>query len=120
MPRSKRGDGGGGDDIRREEGLQAVLLADSFTQTFRPITYEVPKVLLPLVNAPMLEYTLELLANSGVVEVPCPSTLRWRLALTHNCAHPNTGHCVLLQQGTHGGRLSTEVQVDCGCHQPGR
>lgn len=71
MPRSKRGDGGGGDDIRREEGLQAVLLADSFTQTFRPITYEVPKVLLPLVNAPMLEYTLELLANSGVVEVTC-------------------------------------------------
>ncbi|RLN64471.1 hypothetical protein BBP00_00003443 [Phytophthora kernoviae] len=57
------------DDTRREAPLQAVLFADSFTETFRPITLEMPKVLLPLANVPMLEYSLEFLAASGVQEV---------------------------------------------------
>ncbi|PKI44626.1 hypothetical protein CRG98_034981 [Punica granatum] len=49
--------------------LQAVLLADSFTTKFRPITLERPKVLLPLVNVPMIEYTLAWLESAGVEEV---------------------------------------------------
>lgn len=49
--------------------LQAVVLADSFTQKFRPITMERPKVLLPLVNVPMIDYTLEWLVTAGVKEV---------------------------------------------------
>lgn len=49
--------------------LQAVLLADSFAQKFRPITLERPKVLLPLINIPMIDYTLEWLASAGVKEV---------------------------------------------------
>ncbi|CAH0479455.1 unnamed protein product [Peronospora belbahrii] len=57
------------DDTRREVPLQAVLFADSFTETFRPITLNFPKVLLPLANVPMLEYSLEFLAASGVQEV---------------------------------------------------
>ncbi|CAM6040484.1 unnamed protein product [Sphagnum compactum] len=48
--------------------LQAVLLADSFAQKFRPITLERPKMLLPLVNVPMIDYTLEWLASAGVEE----------------------------------------------------
>lgn len=42
------------------------------TQRFRPITVEKPKVLLPLVNAPLLEYTLEWLALNGMEEVGLP------------------------------------------------
>ena len=61
--------GGGGDDAKREQKLQAILLADSFSKSFRPITWENPKVLLPLVNVPMLEYTIEFLAQNGVEEV---------------------------------------------------
>lgn len=57
------------EDVKREQKLQAILLADSFTKKFRPITCEGPKVLLPLVNVPMLEYTLEFLAQNGVEEV---------------------------------------------------
>jgi translation initiation factor eIF-2B subunit epsilon len=57
--------------------LQAVLLADSFTQRFRPITIERPKVLLPLVNVPMIEYTLEWLAMNKVQEVSAEEA-RWR------------------------------------------
>ncbi|KAA8536938.1 hypothetical protein F0562_029416 [Nyssa sinensis] len=49
--------------------LQGILLADSFAQKFRPITLERPKVLLPLVNAPMIDYTLAWLESAGVEEV---------------------------------------------------
>jgi hypothetical protein len=38
-------------------------------QRFRPMTVERPKVLLPLVNVPMINYTLEWLLASGVDEV---------------------------------------------------
>eukprot|EP00983_Pelagomonas_calceolata_P100055 1158527-Pelagomonas_calceolata.AAC.9 len=69
-PKGKKG-GGGQDEkeIGVRNVLQAVLLADSFTQTFRPISLEHPKVLIPLVNVAMIEYTLEWLAMSKVEEV---------------------------------------------------
>lgn len=35
---------GGADDVKREQKLQALLLADAFMRTFRPITFERPKV----------------------------------------------------------------------------
>ena len=57
------------DDVNRQQKLQAILLADSFSKSFRPITLEGPKVLLPLVNVPMIEYTIEFLAQNGVEEV---------------------------------------------------
>lgn len=63
----KRG-GGGGERVEARAVLTAVLLADSFTQRFRPITVERPKALLPLVNIPMIEYALEWLAMNGVEE----------------------------------------------------
>ncbi|KAG0601733.1 hypothetical protein M758_11G136100 [Ceratodon purpureus] len=56
------------DDIEVHVPLQALLLADSFTTKFRPITLEKPKVLLPLVNVPLIDYTLEWLASAGVEE----------------------------------------------------
>ena len=52
-----------------EELLQAILLADSFRKRMSPITYTTPKSLLPLVNVPILEYTLELLVSAGVKEL---------------------------------------------------
>ncbi|KAG5182444.1 nucleotide-diphospho-sugar transferase [Tribonema minus] len=63
---------GGGDEHQQQDDqqkVQAVLLADSFNTNFRPISYEMPKVLCPLVNTPMIDYTLELLASNGVQEV---------------------------------------------------
>lgn len=54
---------------KEEAKLQAVVLADSFTGTFRPVTLDVPKVMLPLVNTPMIEYVMESLASSNVHEV---------------------------------------------------
>ncbi|KAL5713419.1 hypothetical protein ACHQM5_015493 [Ranunculus cassubicifolius] len=49
--------------------LQAILLADTFAQQFRPITLERPKVLLPLVNIPMIDYSLAWLESAGIGEV---------------------------------------------------
>ncbi len=57
------------EDVRRDQKLQAILLADSFTTTFRPITLQSPKVLLPLVNVPMIDYTIEFLTQNGIEEV---------------------------------------------------
>ena len=38
-------------------------------QRFRPMSLERPKVLLPLVGAPLIDYTLEWLASNNVAEV---------------------------------------------------
>jgi translation initiation factor eIF-2B subunit epsilon len=54
---------------KSEQPLQAVLLADSFTNTFRPVSLEKPKVLMPLCNIPLFDYTIEFLASAGVEEV---------------------------------------------------
>lgn len=58
--------------IEQEEAKkvhQAVILADSFNERFSPITRDKPRCLLPLVNVPMIEYTLEFLALNGIEEV---------------------------------------------------
>ncbi|KAI9735861.1 MAG: hypothetical protein M1834_001326 [Cirrosporium novae-zelandiae] len=52
-----------------EEPLQAVVLADTYETRFSPFTLGKPRCLLPLANTPLIEYTLEFLANSGVKEV---------------------------------------------------
>ncbi|KAL6773796.1 hypothetical protein ACKKBG_A22530 [Auxenochlorella protothecoides x Auxenochlorella symbiontica] len=59
----------GGVGLETKEALSAIVLADSFTQKLRPVTLQRPKVLLPLVNTPMLDYTLEWLAINDVEEV---------------------------------------------------
>ncbi|KAI0256752.1 nucleotide-diphospho-sugar transferase [Lactifluus subvellereus] len=51
------------------EVLQAVILADSFNKRFKPLTIDRPKCLLPICNAPLLDWTLEGLALAGVQEV---------------------------------------------------
>jgi translation initiation factor eIF-2B subunit epsilon len=73
----RRGGEGGGGSAGPSGGkleqakvtLSAIVLADSFTQRFRPVTIERPKALLPLAGAPLLEYTLEWLALNRVDEI---------------------------------------------------
>ncbi|KAN0040851.1 hypothetical protein ACTFIV_003387 [Dictyostelium citrinum] len=57
------------DQLKSEDILQAVVLGDSFDRKFAPITLEKPRTLLPLVNIPLLDYTLEFLASSGVQQI---------------------------------------------------
>ena len=67
--KGKGGESGGDEDVKRDKPLQAVLLADSFTSTFRPVSFETPKVLFPLANVPMLAYSLDFLASNNVKQV---------------------------------------------------
>ncbi|ODQ78306.1 hypothetical protein BABINDRAFT_162953 [Babjeviella inositovora NRRL Y-12698] len=56
-------------EILQDERLQAIVLTDSFESRFMPLTAVTPRCLLPLANVPLIEYTLEFLANAGVNEV---------------------------------------------------
>nr|AAB17690.1 eIF-2Be [Rattus norvegicus]AAB17691.1 initiation factor-2Be [Rattus norvegicus] len=65
------GSGGGGTQGAEEEPpppLQAVLVADSFDRRFFPISKDQPRVLLPLANVALIDYTLEFLTATGVQE----------------------------------------------------
>ena len=42
----------------KESSIVAVVLGDSYTTKLRPLTYNRPKVLLPLVNIPLIEYAM--------------------------------------------------------------
>lgn len=53
----------------KEEVLQAVVVADTFETKFAPFSVDRPRCLIPLADAPLIEYTLEFLASAGVQEV---------------------------------------------------
>ncbi|KAJ7470669.1 nucleotide-diphospho-sugar transferase [Mycena latifolia] len=57
------------DEREEDEVLQAVILADSFDKRFRPLTTRTPRCLLPICNAPLLDWTFESLALAGVQEI---------------------------------------------------
>jgi translation initiation factor eIF-2B subunit epsilon len=84
-PKAKKPSGGQKPEDEQDDPLQAVVFTDSYETRFAPFTLETPRVcimevllvlgancgqcLLPLVNVPLIEYTLEFLANAGVEEV---------------------------------------------------
>ncbi|KZP24752.1 nucleotide-diphospho-sugar transferase [Athelia psychrophila] len=55
--------------IEEDDVLQAVILADSFNKRFKPLTTSKPRCLLPICNAPLLDWTFESLALAGVQEI---------------------------------------------------
>lgn len=69
MNKKERGKGGSEKWGSGEDVSQAVVIADSFNFRFLPITAEKPRALLPLVNRPLIDYTVEFLAVSGVEEI---------------------------------------------------
>ncbi len=70
MGRKQGNKGGGYPGLgEHEEKQQAVVLADTFSENFEPVSSDLPIALYPLVTAPMIGYVLELLASNGVEEV---------------------------------------------------
>jgi translation initiation factor eIF-2B subunit epsilon len=57
------------EEIKERDVLTAVIIADSFTRSFWPITNDLPKVLMPLCNIPLIEYTLELVIRNNIKKV---------------------------------------------------
>lgn len=66
---SKKSKSSKSEDFKKQDVLQAVIIADSFDKKFTPVTLLKPRALLPLANIPLLEYTLEFLASSGIQEI---------------------------------------------------
>jgi translation initiation factor eIF-2B subunit epsilon len=69
MPKKKGGEQDDGSTAKREDPLQAVLLADAFVASFRPLSLDRPPVLSPLNNVTLLDYALDFLAGSGVAQL---------------------------------------------------
>ncbi len=70
MGRKQGNKGGGYPGLgEHEEKQQAVVLADTFSENFEPVSSDLPIALYPLITAPMIDYVLELLASNGVEEV---------------------------------------------------
>lgn len=49
--------------------IQAVVIADSFDDYFDVFTRDRPKALIPLLNQPLIDYSLGLLKYNGIQEV---------------------------------------------------
>lgn len=57
------------DEIKERDELTAVIIADSFTRSFWPITNDMPKVLMPMCNIPLIEYTIELVIRNHIKKI---------------------------------------------------
>jgi mannose-1-phosphate guanylyltransferase/phosphomannomutase len=55
--------------VQGSESLKAVVLAGGLGTRLRPLTYSRPKPMLPLGPKPVLQYVIELLADSGFNEI---------------------------------------------------
>jgi mannose-1-phosphate guanylyltransferase len=49
--------------------MRAMILAAGLGTRLRPITYEMPKPMVPVLNRPVMEHIVELLARHGITEV---------------------------------------------------
>ncbi|EDV21926.1 Translation initiation factor eIF-2B subunit epsilon [Trichoplax sp. H2] len=67
--KGKKKAAGGDETWTTEDILQAVIIGDSFNFRFLPVTHEKPRTLLPLVNRPLLDYTIDFLLHAGVQDI---------------------------------------------------
>ncbi len=84
--------------------VKGIILSSGRTEVFRPLTYQIPLGLLPVVNRPLLEHQLELLVRNGIscARVSCSHLAnkleehfgtgsRWGASLSYNYEHPPFG-----------------------------
>ncbi|WP_242845987.1 sugar phosphate nucleotidyltransferase [Clostridium novyi] len=49
--------------------MKAVIMAGGLGNRLRPLTCNIPKPMMPIVNKPAIQYTIELLKNSGIKDI---------------------------------------------------
>ena len=59
--------------FRKEQRLQAVVLVGGEGTRLRPLTLETPKPMVPIMNVPFLERTLQRLKEAGIDDVILPA-----------------------------------------------
>lgn len=67
--------------------LKAVILAGGFATRLRPISCSRPKILFPIVNKPLLQWTLERLAKHGIREAIMAVNYQTEIAIKQYGAH---------------------------------
>jgi mannose-1-phosphate guanylyltransferase len=84
--------------------LKGILLASQRVELFRPLTYQTPMGLLPLVDRPLIEHQIEFFARNGVLDVRlscnhlanlveqhCGSGSLWGAAVSYTYERPPFG-----------------------------
>lgn len=66
-----------------EDPLVAVILADSYDSHYAPLTTSTPRCLLPLANVPLINYSFESAARSGVAHIYVLSRAHTPLVRAH-------------------------------------
>jgi translation initiation factor eIF-2B subunit epsilon len=77
-----------------KQGLQAVIVAESFQLKFRPISHEKAKCMFPIANIPNIHYVIEFLLNNKVTEIFIAS-----------CVHRNQIQAFVNSQGYKGVKI---------------
>jgi translation initiation factor eIF-2B subunit epsilon len=49
--------------------LEAVIVADSFSTKFKPVSHELLKCLFPVANVPLITYVIEMLIMNNVTDI---------------------------------------------------
>eukprot|EP01064_Diplonema_japonicum_P031838 TRINITY_DN5826_c1_g1_i1.p1 TRINITY_DN5826_c1_g1~~TRINITY_DN5826_c1_g1_i1.p1 ORF type:complete len:753 (+),score=208.41 TRINITY_DN5826_c1_g1_i1:37-2295(+) len=64
-----RGKSGGKEKEKEMMDLNAVIMADSFTEDFKPVTLEGPRTMMPVAGIVLLDYTIEFLISNGIEQI---------------------------------------------------
>ncbi|GAV02889.1 hypothetical protein RvY_13396 [Ramazzottius varieornatus] len=104
----------GKEAFKAEDVLQAVIIADSFNERFKPLTLQQPRALLPLANCPAIAYTLEFLADVGVHEILIFCRVHADKIRAYIDAHPKWG-----KKGRRHRSVVVQVIVSEDCYSMG-
>lgn len=96
----KKGSKNISNDLEKGNVIQAVVIVDSFGDIFNPVAKSA-SCLVPLVNRPLLDYTLECLSSAGVQEVIlfCSAFADQIKAFVSNNQWPNLSVSVVVSEG---------------------
>ena len=86
----------------------AVVIADSFSDDFKPVTIEMPRCLLPVAGVPLIDYTMEHLIGNGVEEI-----------FVLSCAHSDMVKAYVDKVWGKRGDVKVEVLPALGCESLG-
>ncbi|MFN0158654.1 MAG: sugar phosphate nucleotidyltransferase [Bacteroidota bacterium] len=91
--------------------IKGILLPSGRAEAFRPITYQIPVGLMPVVNKPLLEHQVELLVRNDVrqIRLSCNhlsnkiqehfhNGARWGATISYNYERPPFGSLLALRQ----------------------
>lgn len=91
--------------------VKGIILPSAISEAFKPLTYQIPVGMLPIVNKPIMEHQIELFVRHGIkpVRISCnhlsnriesyfDTGSRWGATLSYNFERPPFGFVAALRQ----------------------